>query len=89
MDETRLLVAQLGGSIAADAEVGVLVDGAGDQGRDLGHLLRVAAEDVREGGSESRGRLDRDVVVLANAVTRGLSVLAMNVRLILSYRTCR
>lgn len=74
VDKAGLWVAQLGSDVAADAEVGVLVDGAWNQRRYLGYFLRIGAKYVRESGSESRGRLDRDIVVFTNAITAGVSV---------------
>merc|ERR1719431_243670 len=53
MQEGRLQVTQPGGHVPGHPEVGVLVDGAGDQ---AGHSLLVP-EDEGEGGGEAGGRL--------------------------------
>ena len=57
MNESRFEVAELAGVIAALSEIGILVDGAGDETRDFGNALFVGAEDEREGGCEGGGGL--------------------------------
>ena len=57
MNEGRLDEAELIRVVAALSEVGVLVDGAGDQAGDLGDLFGVGAEDEGEGGRECGGGL--------------------------------
>lgn len=64
MDEGGLFVLEALGALARQAEVRVLVDGAGDQARDVG----LVAKDLRERVGEGRGRLDRDKVPLADVV---------------------
>lgn len=66
MDQSGLFIFQAGSDVAADAEVRVLVDGAGDQAGNLGDTLFVSAEDVREGGREGGGGLDGCEVDLAD-----------------------
>lgn len=68
MDEGWLGVFQAGGDITGEAEVWVLVDGAGDEAGDFKVLFWVGAEDVGEGVGEGGGSLDGCKVDLSNVV---------------------
>ena len=54
MQERRFGVFELLCNIACEAEVWILVDGAGDEAGDVGYF----AEDLREGVGERGSRLD-------------------------------
>ena len=67
VDKRRLLVLEPRGRFACQAEVGVLVDRARDQARDV----RLGAEDLGERVGEGRRGLNRDKVPLADVVAKG------------------
>lgn len=64
VDEGGLAVLEAGGHFARETEVGVLVDGAGDEAGDVG----LGAEDLGERVGEGGGRLDGYEVPLADVV---------------------
>lgn len=67
VDESRLLVLEARGDFSGEAEVRVLVDGAGDEAGDVG----LGAEDLGERVGEGGGGLDRDEVPLSDVVPVG------------------
>jgi len=69
VDERGLRVFDFRGDVAGKTEVGILVDGAGDEGGDLRVCFGVVAKDVWVGGREGSGGLDGGKVYLANVIT--------------------
>ena len=57
--------------VAALPEIGVLVNGAGDQTGDLGDFLGVGAEDEGKGGGEGGGGLHGGEAEFGNIVAGG------------------
>ena len=68
VDESGLLVLEPSSYVPSDAEVGVLVDRARDQGGNLLHFIVVFAEDVREGRGERGASLYGREMQLPNIV---------------------
>lgn len=64
VNERRLFVLEASRHFAREPEVGILVDRAGDEARDVG----LGAEDLGERVGEGRGGLNRDKVPLADVV---------------------
>ena len=64
VDQGRFGIFEFDSNVSCQAEVGVLVDGAGDKTGDI----CAGTEDVGEGVREGRGSLDRAEVDLANVV---------------------
>lgn len=69
VQQGRLGVPQLLGDVARQAEVGILVDRAWDEGGNVG----LCAEDLREGVGKGRRRLNGAKVYLANVITAEMS----------------
>lgn len=69
MDEGRFLVFHLLGVLATLAEVGVLVDGAGDEAWYRSDFLLVCAEDVWETRCETGSGLSGGEEELSDVVT--------------------
>lgn len=57
MNDCRFDVVQAGCDVAALSEIGVLVDGAGDEAGDFGYFLGFMAEDEGKTGGEGGRRL--------------------------------
>ena len=77
MDESWFGEVETSGYVAGHAEIGVLVDGAGNHGGDLVGYYFVCAEDVGEGGRKRSGALDGSEVDFAYAGTEGVSEVSM------------
>lgn len=67
MNEGRFFVLEGTRDFSGDAEVGILVDGAGDETRDVGGGAENLGKRVGEGG----GGLDRDKVPFTDIVAGG------------------
>jgi len=65
VDQSWLGVLELWGNVASEAEIRILVNGAGDEAGNVGS----SAEDLREGRGKARGSLDCRKVDFANVVT--------------------
>ena len=71
MDERGFDIPERSGVISALTEIGVLIDGAGDQTGDFGGNFGVETEDEGEGGSEGRGGLHGWEEEFGNVVAMG------------------
>ena len=65
VDQSWLGVLELWGNVASEAEIRILVNGAGDEAGNVGS----SAEDLREGRGKARRSLDCRKVDFANVVT--------------------
>ena len=77
VDESWFGEVETSGYVAGHAEIGVLVDGAGNHGGDLVGYYFVCAEDVGEGGCERGSALNGPEVDFAYTGTEGLSEVSM------------
>ena len=69
MQEGRLDVAELLGVVAALAEIGILIDGAGDEAGNGGGFFLIGAEDVGEACGECGGGLNSGEDHFADVIT--------------------
>lgn len=92
VDQSRFLIFKSAGHIPSESEIRVLVDGAGNQGRNFLDRFGICSKNVREGGSKSCASLDgrkvhfSDVVAILNPISRDFPIERNNLEYYISVK---